>query len=165
MIIETTLGDLDEALCKYSDVFCPVESTEIEIDAESMIGVDNYRIRIPSLGITLRSGLLMSLSGISDEEKVWMADASLTIIYDINDESPENYLGWSTDVFDVAVYNFLTFIGKDTDTLMGAKCFLDTSDVMSEDEAISLIREIDREYEGTAYENICSKRGTGHSFN
>lgn len=165
MIIETTLGDLDETLNKYSDMFGPVESYEIELDDENMIGVDNYRIQIPTLGITLRSGLRMSLSGMDNDAKVWMADASLTVIYDIDHESPEDYIGWSADSFDVAVYKFLNYIGKEVDAFMGAQCFLETSDVMNEEEAASLVREIDREYEGTTYEYICKTRDSGHSLN
>jgi len=165
MIIETTLGELDETLYKYSDLLGWADGVEVRED-KKMIGIMGYRIQIPGVDLSLRRGYLMSQHGgrhyerhdartgehivVDDpppEDAKWEIDATLTVICALKETDPNNYLGWTTDGFQAAVYDVLRLKPENYSDLDDISCFIDTSDFMeSEEKARQYATECEEEY-------------------
>ena len=168
MIIETTLGELEEVLYKYGDLLGWAGGVEVQESKETRLGIAEYRIQIPSLDISLRSGDLMSQHGgeyyeyhnpqtgehvVVDnpppEDAEWEVDASITVVCELNEKDPHKYLGWSTDGFQETAYDYLRPKFDSCSALDDVPCFIDTADFMeSEEEAQKYAKECEENYDG-----------------
>ncbi|MBQ9911248.1 MAG: hypothetical protein IJM50_07100 [Lachnospiraceae bacterium] len=168
MILETTLSELEEFLYKYDELLGWAEGVEIpsQNDDQIRLGIANYRIQIPEMNLSLRSGELLcqteaenhsyddSNTGKStvvdnppSDDVSWEVDASIVLVYDINELDPAEYLEWSTDGYQGTVYDHVWPKFKNFGDLDSVKCIIDTSEFMiDEDRAASIAKECEEYY-------------------
>ena len=118
------IEDLDDALDKMDEYeYLAGESedetiVEIEIDEDAVIYVYPYMILIPDLDLSVREGMYCYKT--NDNE--YMPDFSLSLIYELNEKDPQNWLYWEQDDTAVSLHNYLTAIGKPVENIYEYKC-------------------------------------------
>ena len=169
MKIETTLGELDETIYKYRDLL--LESGTIDVfEEDALIQIYLYRIQVPSLKLAFRSGDYMTKRGGEyheyhdpktgenikidnppDEDADWETDMTLSILYDINEKDPHNYLGWSSDSFIGETGSYIYAQTKKTkkyEELIDIPCIIDTSEYLEDEEkAMKYAKECEKWYD------------------
>lgn len=146
MILQTTLKDLDEFVYKYDELLGWADGCEVEDCEDIHLGISNCRIQIPSLNISLRAGELMSRRETNDAG--WEVGASCTIVCELDERDMHKYLGWTTEDFRGAVYDFFYPKYKNLSELDDIPCIINTSDFISDEEkANRYVKECEEAYE------------------
>lgn len=169
MIIETTIGNLDETISKYDNLLWKTtkECTEIQEDEATKLWISWVRIQVPDLGVSLRSGDRLSQQGgeyiahinpetgepeqkyIAPEKNApWDDDMSISVLYDIDEKDPSKYNGWSGAGFMEALVYALYPKVRDFTEIENVSCFIDTSEFLEDEEkAQTLAKECEENYE------------------
>lgn len=109
IVRECKRNEVEEVLKRIHEEF-EGEYDEIAIEDknfgdEHRIYVDDIRIVIPELGISVREG---TFCNYDEEEENYLTDFSITLIYDADEEDASNYLYWEQDGPAVTIHNFLS---------------------------------------------------------
>ena len=99
-------------LCQIEEVIAEADNMDIpddvvEIDDDFQIVLTGMNVRIPSLGLVIRSGMGCNWE---PEEEIFMPDFSLTAIYEdngANEPEPSDYLYFEQDDFCITLGNWL----------------------------------------------------------
>lgn len=153
MIIKTTFSELDETIHKYNGLLEWAEGVEVQQDSETRLAIANYRIQIPELKLALREGTLLSQDGGEDyyyynpetgetierhsappEDAPWEPDASISLLYSIEELDPEEYIVWSDDSLQGIVYDHLRAKFKKFEDLDNIECIIDSSEFLEDEE-------------------------------
>ena len=82
------LGEIEEILSEMD--FSEVDDDIAEIDEDFMIQVSGWYLLIPSLGITVRSGIACVFD---EDEKMFMPDFDVTVLYEGEVDSMDSRIG------------------------------------------------------------------------
>lgn len=121
------LDDILENIMEYG-----IDEYEVNIeDIPDKLCVMGYRILFPAVNYSVRSGLWLSLY-----DDGYMADFSLSLVYDYDEEDPTQWLYWEQDGEVVSLYNFLTIVneGNMFHALEGSECIIELELWGDEDE-------------------------------
>ena len=115
--------NLDEVTAELCNA-CELVSYEITADdAENeIISVDGIRVVIPALHVSMRQG---EVCIYDPEEERYMADYSVTILYEENETDPQRYLYWEQNGFQVALFNFFRNDDFSMNELGELKCIVE----------------------------------------
>lgn len=99
-------------LCQVEEVISEEDTIDIpddvvEIDDDFQIVLTGMYVRIPSLGLIMRSGMGCNWE---EEEQMFLPDFSLTAIYEDNGQEkpePSDYLYYEQDDFCITLGNWL----------------------------------------------------------
>ncbi len=121
MRIETTLKELESVIEDLRDKELLNDFDEIKVMEEdnNLMLVDGYVVKIPSLGLEMRSGTMLLKDEDEDE---YYPDWDLSAIY-ILDSDPKEYLYYEQDGFAVSLHNYLTSSG-DPDISDDTECII-----------------------------------------
>ena len=120
--------------CKFEELDEVLENSIMEYDTEEYIvdiedtddkiAISGYRILFPFVNYSMRSGIYLADYG---EEDGLMADFSLSLVYDYDEEDPSKWLYWEQDGEVVSLYNFLTIVNKGSmfHTLENTDCIVE----------------------------------------
>lgn len=104
------LGEVEDYIIENEEFSYPDELYEIDLDSEyDYIEAEGIKIIIPEFGLYMRQGTYMAL--YEDECEV-MPDFSLTLVYDIEESNPQNWLYWESDGVCTTLHNWFSHIGK-----------------------------------------------------
>ena len=95
------LGEIEEILSEMD--FSEVDDDIAEIDEDFMIQVSGWYLLIPSLGITVRSGIACVFD---EEEKMFMPDFDVTVLYEGEVDSG-SWLYYEQDGIVITLANWL----------------------------------------------------------
>lgn len=98
------LKDADEILVEeLENIF--VEYYEIDVpDCKDTISIYGYRIIVPEAGFSIRGG---TYNNWDEDEGMALPDFALSLIYDLDETDPAQYLYWEQDDELISLYNFL----------------------------------------------------------
>ena len=113
------LHEADDIIAELYDEGTEIECYEIPYEEDMLIDTDGIRIVIPGLGLSLREG---NVCVHDDEEDIWTADFSITLVYEKNEKDPSKYLYWEQDGPAVTLFNFLHEKGMSMDELENVDC-------------------------------------------
>lgn len=95
------LGEIEEILSEMD--FSEADDDIAEIDEDFMIQVSGWYLLIPSLGITVRSGIACVFD---EEEKMFMPDFDVTVLYEGEVDSG-SWLYYEQDGIVITLANWL----------------------------------------------------------
>lgn len=95
------LGEIEEILSEMD--FSEVDDDIAEIDEDFMIQVSSWYLLVPSLGITVRSGIACVFD---EEEKMFMPDFDVTVLYEGEVDSG-SWLYYEQDGIVITLANWL----------------------------------------------------------
>lgn len=75
----------------------------VETDEDTQVIVSGYFVLIPELGLQLHDGILCNWD---DEEKIFMPDASITVVYEVGADRTK-YIYFEIDGMETTLYNFI----------------------------------------------------------
>lgn len=75
----------------------------VETDEDTQVIVSGYFVFIPELGLQLHDGILCNWD---DEEKIFMPDASITVVYEVGADRTK-YIYFEIDGMETTLYNFI----------------------------------------------------------
>ena len=123
--IETTIGEVEDIIFdRMEEIRDDIAIYDIRMDDNEQIETDGIRVDIPDLGYSARFGEYLRYY---EEEDVYEADFSLTLIYDINERDPQKYLYWEQDGLAISLYNYLRASEekKDVNDISEMKCVIE----------------------------------------
>ncbi len=107
------LSDVDEIIYESEEKY-GITQYEVMMDEEDpscgLIDVYGIRTVIDSLGLSVREGTFYNYN---EDDDVYDADFSVTLIYEKDEKDPAKYLYWEQDGIQVSLYNFLRQRGDD----------------------------------------------------
>lgn len=116
MRLECLLGEVEERLTEEFFDELPVEEEENEY----VIVANEARIIVPALNLSVREGTYLRYD---EDEEDYLADFSLTLIYEKDETDPKKYLCWEQDDLIVAIYNYINRSANyDMDALEACSC-------------------------------------------
>jgi hypothetical protein len=111
------LGEIEEILSEMD--YSEVDDDIAEIDEDFMIQVSGWYLLIPSLGITVRSGIACVFD---EEEKMFMPDFDVTVLYEGEVDSG-SWLYYEQDGIVITLANWLN--GRmQIEAIEGLECVL-----------------------------------------
>ena len=149
MIINTTLGELDDILYAYRNLLGESDGVRVQKDEETMLDISCFRIQIPSLKLALREGFLMYKrdDDKDNEDDPWEIQASISVICEIQDKDPKEFLGWATCDGQRNIYDYLYPQFNDIKETDNIPCFIDTSEFIKDEKyAKKLAKQCEKEY-------------------
>ena len=102
------LSDVEDILAEEEFLYdlCDVISFD---NTEDYIEVYKTKIVIPSLGIYVKEGTWITYY---EDEGEYMPDFSLSVIYNIDEEDPQNYMYWEQDGIVTTLFNWTRYNEK-----------------------------------------------------
>ena len=99
------LFDIDESISSIFEEENLIVSYELkEEDGDALIIVDGIRIIIPELNLSVRCGVYCVYE---EEDKDYIPDFSITLIYEKDETDPSKYVYWEQDPILTAIHNYL----------------------------------------------------------
>lgn len=108
------IENVEEALMDRDDDFT---SEELDFDGDKLV-VWGWHVYVPELDLVLRSGFVMTYY---EDEKCYMPDYDLTLIYNGKDKKPGEWAYYESDGFAVSLANYLR---KDINEVYKLECEL-----------------------------------------
>lgn len=124
MYRECKLGELEDNLGGIYDQDLDIEYYELPMkeDESVMITVEGIRVLLPELELSLCQG---EYCVYDPEEDCYMADFSITLLYELNEKDPKAFLYWEQDGPQIALYNYLHNKDISIDELAKKKCIIE----------------------------------------
>lgn len=103
------LNELEKVLEKvyeeYEGEYNIFEVEDKGFGDEHRIDIDDIRVVIPEVGLSVRIGVFCNYD---EDEQEYMPDFAISLVYDMDEENATNYLYWEQGTPSTAIYNFLS---------------------------------------------------------
>jgi hypothetical protein len=124
MTKECLLGELEEVIDQLFEKGIDLDMYEIIVEKteDCMLSIESMRVIIPELNVSMRQG---AYCVYDPDEEEYVADFSISLIYEKDETNPKNYLYWEQDGYQITLSNYFRKDDISMDSLDDLKCIIE----------------------------------------
>lgn len=137
MKIEFVLDDFDDILDDNEDLFEDITPTWIEADEGCLLRIDGFRVVIPEINVSFRTGELYFRNEEiedPDDPDAWDFAHSADILYEKDEVDPSNFLEYTTGYLPWLFEEACKKANVSPKDVGSVKCYIETDEFIDESE-------------------------------